>query len=234
MPRKLRLSYAGAIHHVMSRCNHQEHLFEAPDHQDWCALLLETKSRFGIRLFAYALLHNHYHLLIQEPAPGILSKAMHWFNGSVALRYNLRHKLSGHLWQGRYKNRLIQNDGDFLPCLLYVDLNPARAGLARGITDWPFSSGKAHAEGTPDPLLDPLPVEIPSYKDLLLNEWKRTEGLRTAIQHNDKTTAKQWLRQFLSGLFIPYHRELVLLLGHNYRRYTKGSGTSVQWMRKGA
>jgi len=206
----------------MNRCNHQEHLLGAPDQQDGCALLRETKRRFGIRLFAYAILHNHYHLLVQEPSDGLLKKAMHWFDGSVALRYNLRHKLSGHLWQGRYKERLVEKDGEFLQCLLYVDLNPARAGIAPKIIDWPFSSTKAHAEGTADPLLDLLPIKIQNYKELLLAEWKKTEGLRTAIQNNEKTTAKQWLRLFSFRSFIPYHRELVRLLGHNYQRYVQG------------
>lgn len=179
---------------------------------------MEAKQRFGIRLFAYAFLHNHYHFLIQEPSTATLSEAMRWFNGSVAARYNLRHGLCGHLWQGRFKSRPIRDDQDVLQCMVYIDLNAARAGLTPSVTDWPFASAKAHAEGLRDPLLDEAPVPIPAYKELLFSEWRRTTQLQRAIRVRDREAIKRWLRHAPARALIPYHREITQLVGHNFRR----------------
>ncbi len=219
MPRATRVSYPEAYHHVTNRCNHQERLLHAEDFQDLCALLLEMRRRSGIRLFAYALLQNHYHLLLQESSSGTLSEAMHWFNGSAAARYNIRHKIRGHLWQGRFKNRPIQDEPYFLQCLVYIDLNPARAGLAPNLIDWAFSSTKAHIERIPDPLLDPTPIELNGYKELLSVEWERTQRLQNFLREGDKEAIKDWLSKAPSRLFIPFAREISHLIGSHFRRF---------------
>lgn len=176
------------------------------------------KSRFSVRLFAYAFLHNHYHLLIEEPGRGIVSDAMHWFNGSVATRYNIRHEQHGHLWQGRFKNRVIRDERDLLQCMVYIDLNPARVGLTETVTDWPFSSAQAHADGTRNPLLDSAPANLTGYGQLLLAEWRRTQQLHQALRMSDRAASKAWLRQASSRSFIPFTREIARLLGPNFRR----------------
>ncbi len=219
MPRRPRSSDAGGIHHVVNRCNHRAHLLSSQDLQDCCRLLAETKRRFGLRVFGYAFLHNHYHLIVQEPGRGVLAKAMHWFNGSAAVRYNLRHKMAGHLWQGRFKNRLLgQEDRDFISCLLYVDLNPARAGLASQITDWIYSSARAHADGVPDPLLDPPPIPLDKYRQVLEFHWSEIQQLQQALKKRDPEAARLWLRNAPSRTFIPYKQEISQLVGHNFRR----------------
>ncbi len=220
MPRLLRQSTADALHHVYNRCNHQERLLSSDDFQDCCALLQEAKRRFGIRLFAYAFLRNHYHLLLQEPCGGsILSEAMQWFNGSVAVRYNIRRGSDGHLWQGRFGSRIIQGEANFLQCVSYIDLNPARAGLAPGLTDWAFCSARAHVEGTHDPLLDSSPVDLLGYREFFFSEWERTQRLRCAIQNADRAAVRGWLHQAPSKVFIPFRREIAQLIGQNFRRF---------------
>lgn len=232
MSRMPRVSIAEIAHHVINRCNHQEKLLTHSDLQDCCALLLEAKKRFGIRIFAYALLQNHYHLLVQEPAVKSLSKAMHWFNGSMAMRFNIRHDSKGHLWQGRFRNRVIKDDPHLLRCLLYIELNPARAGLAPNVTDWPFCSARNHVEGVPDPLLDIFPLKLGGYSQLLTTEWGRTQELRQNMERSDREATKNWLRHSLSVDFIPFRKEIARLVGRNYRQWIgrsrnneKGSGT---------
>lgn len=219
MPRAPRVSAPEIVHHVINRCNHQEKLLSRSDLQDCCALLLEAKKRFGIRIFAYALLQNHYHLMMQESAVGLLSKAMHWFNGSTAMRFNIRHDSKGHLWQGRFRNRVIESDQDLLCCLLYIELNPARAGLAPNVTDWPFCSVRSHASGAPDPLLDIFPLKLEGYSKLLSTEWNRTQELRQAIERSDREAVKNWLRRIPSINFIPFRKEIARLVGRNHRQW---------------
>lgn len=220
----------GAIHHVMNRCNRQEHLLEHDDFQDFCALLSETKKRFYIRIFAYALLHNHYHLLLKEVAAGSMTKMMHWINGVSATRYNIRHGTRGHLWQGRFGNRLLggENDEELLHCMAYIDLNPARAGLAPNVTDWPFCSAKTHTKNTPDHLVDPVPVSLTDYERLLDVTWKRTQQLKQALQGSHRTAVRQWIRGAPNRSFIPYAKEIGHLLGHNFRRLIPNEKERVQ------
>ena len=224
MPRPLRVSVAGGIHHVINRCNHRAQLLSPSDLHDCYSLLLTTKQRFGLRFFGYALLHNHYHLVLQEPARGTLGQAMHWFNGTAAVRFNLRHDLAGHLWQGRFKNRLLENtERDFLQCLIYVDLNPARAGLAPRITDWRYCSARTHAEGTQDPLLDPTPISLTGYRDILHDAWAKTQQLRQALQRHDREAVRSCLRQASSRTYIPYPEEIARMAGRNFRRLIQAS-----------
>lgn len=218
MPRPPRLSAPGTVHHVVNRCNHQEQLLSYLDFQDCCALLLEAKSRFRIRIFAYAFLHNHYHLLIQETVSESVSRAMHWFNGTAAARYNIRHEIKGHLWQGRFKNRVIESDTDLLGCILYIDLNPARAGLSLQATDWPFCSARSHVDGCPDTLLDTAPLDLKGYSELFAAEWEKTRKLQQALERADRGAIKSWLRQSFTVKFIPFRKEIVQLVGRNYRQ----------------
>lgn len=217
MPRAPRATLPGGIHHVINRCNHQERLLQKGDLQDLCSLLAETKRRFGLQLFAYAFLQNHYHLLLKEPSTGSLSAAMRWFGQVSAIRYNVRHNMSGHLWQGRFKNRVIQDDRDFLQCMIYIDLNPARARLAEQVIDWPFSSANAHVNQSADPLLDPTPIELSNYKQILSIQWEVTNDLRRAIEKKNRASARDCLRQLPSKRYIPWSRELSLLCGAHFR-----------------
>lgn len=230
MPRSPRVSTAGAIHHVLNRCNHQEHLLGHNDFQDLCALLLETKKRFPVRIFAYALLHNHYHLLLQEATANSVTKAMHWFNGVSAARYNIRHDIHGHLWQGRFKNRLLdsQNDRELLQCMVYIDLNPARAGLAKDIIDWPFCSARSHVERKSDAITDLSPIDMSGYEQLLRLGQQRTQQLHSALQQSDRDTVSRWVRESTGRSFIPYAKDISRLLGHNFRRLIPSNKTDVQ------
>jgi hypothetical protein len=96
-----------------------------------------------VKIHAWCLMSNHYHLLAETPA-GNLVDAMKWLQGTFTQRYNARHKLWGHLFQGRYKAKVI-DDGNpdyFRVVGDYIHLNPAITGLVRkgGLAAWPWSS----------------------------------------------------------------------------------------------
>jgi putative transposase len=88
-------------------------------------LLSELPSRFGVRLHAYVLMDNHYHLLMETPEAN-LSRALQWLNVSYSVWFNRRHRRSGHLFQGRFKAVLIEEDSGFQRVGRYVHLNPVR------------------------------------------------------------------------------------------------------------
>ena len=130
MARKPRVEYEGAIYHVMSRGDRREAIFrDDTDRKQFLRSLGEVCGRTGWRVHAYVLMSNHYHLLLETPQ-GNLVKGMHWFQSSYTLRFNARHGLSGHVFQGRYKAIPVEGHRDYLfPLADYIHLNPARAGM---------------------------------------------------------------------------------------------------------
>lgn len=140
MARPLRLEYEHAIWHVTARGNEQRDIFrDDTDRERFVLMLSQTVTRFGWRLFAWVLMSNHYHLLIQTPQPN-LSRGMHWLNARYAQWFNLRHDRRGHLFQGRFHGALIEKESYLLTVARYVVLNPVRAGLVENPADWYWSS----------------------------------------------------------------------------------------------
>ena len=132
MPRPLRIEYPGALYHVMARGNHGRPIFaDDPDRERFLATLGEACEKTGWRIHAYVLMGNHYHLLVETPE-GNLVAGMKWLQGSYTQRYNSRHEVFGHLFQGRYKAVVVDGTpGYFDVVASYIHLNPARAGLVR-------------------------------------------------------------------------------------------------------
>lgn len=131
MPRKPRIEFAGACYHVMCRGNRQEPIFlDAYDRGLFLETLGEASARTGWIVHSFVLMTNHYHWLLETPEPN-LSDGMRWFQGTYAQRFSIRHGLSGHVFQGRYKAPLISRDepGYFRRVSDYIHLNPARAKM---------------------------------------------------------------------------------------------------------
>jgi putative transposase len=131
MPRGPRIEYPGAVYHVLCRGDQREPIFRNDaDHELFLKTLAEGCEKTGWRVHAYVLMPNHYHWLIETPE-GNLVAGMRWFQSTYTQRYNGRHKLCGHLFQGRYKALPIDgSDPDYFRTVSdYIHLNPARARL---------------------------------------------------------------------------------------------------------
>lgn len=133
MARKIRVQYPGAVYHVMSRGNQGNAIFrEDKDRELFLQTLGETSARTGWQLHAYVLMGNHYHLLLETPE-GNLVAGMKWLQGTYTRRFNARHRVFGHLLQGRYKAVVVDGSDEtyFGVVSTYIHLNPVRAGLVR-------------------------------------------------------------------------------------------------------
>lgn len=151
MARPPRDDYPGAIHHVFVRGNARSAIaVEDADHDQALFLLEKTKARFELVCHAWCFLPNHAHFVLTSPL-GNLSRAMHWLGTCSAQSFNRRHERSGHLYQGRFGSRLVEDDQYFLELARYLPLNPVRAGLCRSPGDWPWSSYAATAGLRPAP-----------------------------------------------------------------------------------
>src|SRR5947208_13493613 len=128
MARPLRVERAGAWYHITARGNERKAIYrDKRDYQHFCELLAETVERFRWRLHAYVLMPNHYHLLVQTSEPN-LSASMQWLSVSYSVWFNLRHRRSGHLFQGRFKAIVVDAAVWGLALSRYVHLNPVRIG----------------------------------------------------------------------------------------------------------
>jgi len=143
MTRPVRIEFDGALYHVTSRGDRRESIYDDDqDRLNFLNLLEDVVRTYNWVCHAYCLMSNHYHLVIETP-DGNLSKGMRQLNGVFTQISNRRHSRVGHLFQGRYKAVLVDGDAYLLELTRYVVLNPIRAGMVDGLSEWPWSSYRA-------------------------------------------------------------------------------------------
>ena len=139
MARPLRLQLPGAIYHVTSRGTGPCVIFrDDTDREIFLRRLRRAVSQCGWRCHAYCLMATHYHLLVETPTAN-LAVGMKLINSGYAQGFNRRHKRVGALFQGRYHSVVIESERQFHTTMLYISLNPVRAGLCAQPEDWPWS-----------------------------------------------------------------------------------------------
>lgn len=161
MPRAHRIFFENAHYHVMDRGNDKMPVFgDEEDRAQYLSLLERTKRDFDLRLPAFALMTNHIHLYLVTPKAN-LAEAMHSLNKTYAGYFNKKHGKTGHVFEGRYKYKLIQTDKYSLALTRYIHLNPVKAGLAEKAEAYKWSSAAQYAGATEgfadkDIVLEPL------------------------------------------------------------------------------
>lgn len=161
MPRIARGLVGGAIYHILNRGNGRQEVFHKEyDYKAFIDLMAKSKKLCPIKIFAYCLMPNHFHMVLMPSKAEDLSRYMHWLMSSHVRRYHRHYGSSGHIWQGRYKSFIIQEDEHLLMVLKYVEANPIRAGLVKSSKEWLWSSHKDRLNGTYS-LLNKSPLSLP-------------------------------------------------------------------------
>ena len=146
MPRKKRIWYPGATYHVMSRGNRRTAIFkENGDYLDFFEYLGNVKELYGFKIHALCLMTNHFHMAV-ETKDKELWKIMHRLLLTYAANYNIKYKLTGHLFENRYNACLIENDIYFLEVSRYIHLNPVKALMVREPLAYEYSSYRKYME----------------------------------------------------------------------------------------
>lgn len=147
MVRPLRLEYAGAFYHVFNRGNRREITFrDEQDYKFFQMVLIDSAQRCNVHLFAWCLMPNHFHLVLRTPEANV-SVFMRRLMTRYAMRFNRRHGLVGHVFQGRYKAVVCEEEAYFLQLIRYVHQNPLGKGkrpLVSRLDLWPWSSHPAY------------------------------------------------------------------------------------------
>ena len=177
MTRQWRIEFEGAYYHILSRGNERRDIFaDDCDRISFLEILGQMSERFEIEVYAYVLMNNHYHLLLKTNKPNI-SQGMQWFGTTYTRRYNIKHKRNGHLFQGRFKNFLVQNDKYLMLLSCYIHRNPLRAGIVRWLVDYRWSSYPVYAYNKKPP------------------EWLRTAPILSHFDAKDKNKAYREMTQ---------------------------------------
>ncbi len=165
MPRTARASLGGLTYHVLNRGNARAQVFHKPeDYQAFLDMMVQATIRIPMRILAYCLMPNHFHLALWPHLDHDLSRWMHWLLTTHVRRYLRHYRSSGHVWQGRFKAFPIQEDEHLLVVLRYVERNPLRrpgsAGRGLGVVEPEVVSNSraiARPSGTGD---DPARVRL--------------------------------------------------------------------------
>lgn len=159
MARLPRLAVPGYPHHLIQRGNNRQAIFAATaDYETLLSMLDENARKFEVELHAYVLMTNHFHLLATPATQEGLPLLMQAVGRRYVRYFNQRQGRTGTLWEGRYRSTLIQADRYLLACMVYIDLNPVRAGLVAAAKDYPWSSHGHYAGLRADKLVTPHPL----------------------------------------------------------------------------
>ena len=157
--RRSRVTFKGAYHHIMSRgLNHEPILAGREGKEYFLRLLREAQKIYRIRLLVYCLMDNHYHLILQNSSAR-LADFMRYVNGYYGLSYRSRMGGRGYVFQDRYKSTLIQQDNYLTMAVVYVLLNPVRAGVVKDPYRYPWSSIGCYFSGKNSDIVDNVYVE---------------------------------------------------------------------------
>jgi putative transposase len=141
MARQPRLTVAAYPHHVIQRGNDRQAIVrDDADRERLLALWQEHAQTFKVSIHAYVIMDNHFHLLLTPETDGGLPQMMQAVGRAYVRYFNLRHQRTGTLWEGRYRSNLIESERYLLACMVYIELNPVRAGMVQQPADFKWSS----------------------------------------------------------------------------------------------
>ena len=159
VPRIARVAVEGLPHHVTQRGNYRQVVFEDDaDRARYLEYLCQYKWRYGLKVWAWCLMHNHVHLIVVPESAESISKTLHMTHMRYANYANRKRGCQGHLWQGRFYSCVLEGEHIGM-AVRYVERNPVRARMARNGEDYRWSSARGHVTGKPDGVSDDLPKE---------------------------------------------------------------------------
>jgi putative transposase len=192
MARLARLTVPGYPHHIIQRGNNRQPIFlEEADYRRLLALVEENARALHVAVHAYVLMTNHFHLLATPETEQGIPKLMQAVGRAYVRYFNQRHGRTGTLWEGRYRSTLIQAERYLLACMVYLDLNPVRAGMVADPADYPWSSFRHYAGLAHDRLVTPHPL----YWELGNTPFSREQSYMELVRHGVSVQQQQALTE---------------------------------------
>lgn len=208
MARPLRTALGGFVYHVLNRANARIKIFEKDaDYLAFERILAEGQDHVAMRILAWCLMPNHWHLVLWPLRDGDLSGYMRLVTLTHAQRWHAHHATAGtgHLYQGRFKSFVVQEDAHLLTVCRYVERNALRANLVQRAEDWRWSSlWRTHCgKITEPPTVEPWPVTRPRNWLTYVNQPGNAveiEAVRRSVQRGAPYGHAKWTRRTASLL----------------------------------
>ena len=212
MARQPRIDIAKEVYHVINRANARWRIFKTT--KDYAAVidsLEEIKEEFPLDIFAFCIMPNHWHFAVKPKEDGDMGRFFGKFTQKVTQRWHASHHTtgSGHLFQGRFKSFLVEQDSYFLQLMKYIESNPLRAKLADKAEDWQWGSLFLRKNNTErsSKILTPWPVDIPSNYLKLVNQplpKPQLESIRHSVIRNKPLGGVSWVEKMISKYDLQY------------------------------
>lgn len=208
MPRQPRNAPGGYIYHVLNRANARMQIFDNDtDYQLFESLLEKAVEKFNMRLLAYCIMPNHWHLVLYPYQDSDLSEFMKWITNTHTKRWHSLNQTTGqgHLYQGRFKSFIVQDDNYFLTLVRYVERNAKKANLVKRAENWKWSSVSRRENGTmkQKKILSPWPISEPKNYLSFLNETQtisEEEHIKKSIQRDRPFGEDNWTNKIVKQL----------------------------------
>jgi len=203
-----RFAPAGMVFHVVNRGVRKLRLFDHDgDYQAWISTLAEAQDRIPLALFAYCLMPNHFHLIVQPSTDRQMSLFMQWFTATQSKRWHaFRNSVgTGAVYQSRFKASPVQTDGHFIAACRYVERNALTAKLVARAEDWPWSSLAQRLNNCNTPVLSPWPIlQPPDWTSLVnaANLQQEVLRIRLAIRREAPYGGPDWVAELARDLRV--------------------------------
>ena len=202
----------GVVYHVLNRANGGATIFEtSDDYHAFEQVLLEARDRRHMRILAYCVMPNHWHMVLWPHQDGDLSDFLGWLTTTHIRRWRAFRKCdgAGHLYQGRFKSFPVQEDGHFLTVCRYVERNPLRASLVARAEDWRWRSLwlRLRADSKAKAILSDWPVAMPPNWVEWVNEpisASEVAAIRQCLARGSPYGSDPWSQQTAAELGIKF------------------------------
>ena len=231
MARVCRLQGSDCFYHVLSRGDGRKDIYKSSrDFEKFLEYVRKAKEKYQFYLHAYCLMSNHYHLLLETLHPN-LSRIMQYVNTAYTVYYNVKRGKSGHLFQGRYKSILVEQDSYYGELTRYIHRNPLRARIVEKADEYRWSSYRAYLGRKHDGVIDTDRV-----RECLGMDAHQYKAYLESVRGTEKNPQKEVYAGFLLG-GIDFIKEKLEELGHDLETKewlqasiaeTRGNGSRIQ------
>lgn len=218
MPRRVRLTVTGIVHHVIQRGNNRSPCFFLDkDYRFYLCCLQEEAERYCCAVHAYVLNPDHVHLLVTPETGDALSLMMRNLGSRYVQHVNQVHHRTGTLWEGRFKSCIVESERYLLTCYRYIESDPIRLRLVTDPAHYPWSSYGCHARGAANSVIRDHPL----YLGLGVTPEERARAYRELFRHPiDDRVLNEIRRSVNAGLVLggdPFKDDIEHLLARRVR-----------------
>ena len=140
-----RIYYENAVYHITARGNNRRNILEESSEKEiFLKVVAKYQKRFSFKIYAYVLMDNHFHMLVECHRLHNISKVMQPILLAYSCHYRNRHNYIGHVWQGRFNSKVIEGENYIVECINYIHFNPVKAKMINDAASYGWSSAKIY------------------------------------------------------------------------------------------